>query len=351
MSVNRVPSYIALHRSGELVRRADALDALLEACSICPLLCGTNRHQDEHGRCHTGYRPIVSSFTPHFGEEPGLVGTHGVGNIFFGNCNLRCVYCQNHQISQNHRVEKGHEVTIGRLADIMLELQEQGCHSVGLVSPTHVVPQIVRALIEAIGRGFRVPLVYNTNAYDSVEVLRLLDGIIDIYLPDMKYAEDDFGLAYSRVEEYSRHSRAAVQEMYRQVGAELVMDDRGLVQRGLIIRHLVLPNGLAGSRESLRWIASALSPHVTLSVMAQYFPAHRAASTPLLDRTVREGEYNRAVGELDALGMDHGWVQEFDAAEFYRPEFDRREDPFNNANVCLQNEDVQRGERGECGDV
>jgi len=329
--VDFVPSYIALYRSGELARRADALDALMDSCSLCPLLCGNNRHRNERARCYTGVLPVVSSFTPHFGEEPGLVGAHGAGNIFFGNCNLRCVYCQNHEISQNHRAEQAHEVSIGRLAEIMLSLQDRGCQTVGLVSPTHVVPQIVRALCLAVEKGLRVPLIYNTNGYDSVDVLRLLEGIIDIYLPDLKYAEEEFGFMYSKVHDYPQHARAAVREMYRQVGADLLRDEQGLVRRGLIIRHLVLPNELAGSRETLRWIASTLSPHVTLSVMAQYFPTHRAAGTPLLDRMVREREYHRVLDELDALGMDRGWIQEFGSAEHYRPEFARRDDPFNNA--------------------
>jgi len=339
-TVNFVPSYIALHRSGELARRADALDALLDSCSLCPLLCGNNRHANDRARCYTGLLPVVSSYTPHFGEEPGLVGTHGAGNVFFGNCNLRCVYCQNHQISQNHRSEQAHEVSIDRLAKIMLELQGRGCHWIGLVSPTHVVPQIVRALCLAVERGLHVPLIYNTNGYDSVEVLRLLDGIIDVYLPDLKYAEEEFGYRYSKVHEYPRHARAGVQEMYRQVGADLVRDEQGLVRRGLIIRHLVLPNGLAGSRETLRWIASTLSPQVTLSIMAQYFPAHRASVTPLLDRNVRESEYNRVLEELDTLGMDRGWVQEFGSADHYRPAFAQREDPFDNAGerMCTSSE-------------
>jgi putative pyruvate formate lyase activating enzyme len=334
--VNFVPSYIALHRSGELARRADALHAMLSACTLCPLLCGNNRHEDERARCYTGALPVVSAYTPHFGEEPGLVGTGGVGNIFFGNCNLRCVYCQNFQISQNHRVERMHEISIERLAEIMVEMQDRGCHSVGFVSPTHVVPQIVRALVLAVERGLRIPLIYNTNAYDSVEVLRLLEGIIDIYLPDLKYAEAEFGFAYSKVDDYPRWARAAVQEMHRQVGSSLQSDEHGVVQRGLIIRHLVLPNDLAGSRETLRWIAATLGPHVTVSVMAQYYPAHRAASTPLLDRSLRESEYFRVLEVLDELGMDHGWVQEFESAGCYRPEFARRDAPFNHEEIGVR---------------
>jgi putative pyruvate formate lyase activating enzyme len=323
-----VPSYPRLRQTGELRQRVEQLNARLASCTICPHDCGNNRLRDEIARCYTGRLPVVSSSTPHFGEEPGLVGTRGVGNIFFGNCNLRCVYCQNHVISQNHREERRHEVTIGRLAEIMLELQEEGCHAIGFVSPTHVVPQIVEALEIAAAKGLDLPLIYNTNAYDALPVLRLLEGIIDIYLPDLKYADDDMGYEYSKVKQYSRHARAAIQEMHRQVGDDLVVDDTGLVRRGLIIRHLVLPNDIAGSADSLRWVAGMLSPRTAMSVMSQYFPTHAAATTPLLDRKIRESEYERVLGLLDRLGMEEGWVQEYEASEYYRPEFENRERPF-----------------------
>lgn len=331
-----VPSYIALHRDGELRRRADALERLLEHCTVCPLDCGVNRLAGERARCYTGYLPVVSAATPHFGEEPALSGTRGVGNIFFGNCNLRCVYCQNHEISQNHRVEQVHETPFERLAEIMLELQGTGCHAIGLVSPGHVVPQIVRALVLAAERGLRLPLIYNSNAYDAVGVLRLLEGIVDIYLPDLKYADEDLALQYSKVEAYPQHARAAIAEMHRQVGSSLVLDGEGVVQRGLIIRHLVLPNDLAGSRDTLAWIRRTLGPDVAVSVMAQYYPAHRAAATPLLDRPIRESEYRRVLDVLDDLGLHAGWVQETGAAESYRPAFADRDDPFGN-------EDEERG--------
>jgi putative pyruvate formate lyase activating enzyme len=323
-----VPSYTVLHATGELRRRAEALTAMLEACVLCPHDCGNNRLRGEIARCYSGALPIVSATTAHFGEEPLLVGTRGVGNIFFGNCNLRCVYCQNHQISQRHRDEARNEVTISRLADMMLDLQEQGCHALGLVSPTHFVPQIVQAVDEAAGRGLSLPLIYNTNAYDAVPVLRLLEGIVDIYLPDFKYAEEEMGYRYSRVHDYPRHAKAAILEMHRQVGGALVLGLDGLVKRGLIIRHLVLPNDLAGSRDTLEWIASALGKETTMSVMSQYFPAHTAANTELLDRTVRESEFARVVRWLDALGMDQGWVQDDGAPEYYRPEFENRDRPF-----------------------
>jgi putative pyruvate formate lyase activating enzyme len=196
------------------------------------------------------------------------------------------------------------------------------------VSPTHVVPQIVQALVLAADRGLHLPLIYNTNAYDSVEVLRLLEGVFDIYLPDLKYAEESFGYAYSGVRAYPRIAREAICEMHRQVGPDLVLDEAGVVQRGLIIRHLVLPNDLAGTIESLQWVAETLGPTTALSVMAQYYPAHRALSTPLLDRNVREREYARVLDQLDRWGLHTGWVQDHESAEYYRPEFEDRVRPF-----------------------
>lgn len=323
-----VPSYVSLYKSGELRQRVDALEKMLERCSICPHDCGNNRLKDEIARCYSGYLPIVSAYTPHFGEEPALVGTNGVGNIFFGNCNLRCVYCQNYLISQNSKEERKNQVGFERLAEMMLELQVKGCHEIGLVSPTHFVPQIVRSLEIAASRGLTLPLIYNTNAYDSVEVLRLLDGIIDIYLPDLKYSDDEMGYQYSKIKEYPKHARAAIREMHRQVGSTFVLGEDGLVKRGLIIRHLVLPNDIAGSKDSLKWVATELGPRMTLSIMSQYFPTHRAATTPLLDRKIRQGEYERVLATLDALAMEHGWAQEYEASEYYRPEFEDRDRPF-----------------------
>lgn len=302
---------------------------MLSFCTICPHDCGNNRKAGEIARCYSAYLPIVSAYTPHFGEEPALVGTHGVGNIFFGNCNLRCVYCQNFLISQNWKEEKKHEVTFERLAAMMLELQDMGCHEIGFVSPTHFVPQIIRSLEIAIRGGLRLPLIYNTNAYDSVDVLQLLDGIIDIYLPDLKYSSDDLGYQYSKIREYPRHARAAIREMHRQVGSDLVIGEDGLVKRGLIIRHLVLPNDIAESREALSWVRSELGSNTTLSVMAQYFPAHKALTTPLLDRKIRQGEYERVLALLERLELHQGWAQEYEASEYYKPEFENRDRPFN----------------------
>ena len=326
------PSYLHLLESGDLTQRVEALEALLERCTVCPRDCFNNRLQDEIAACYSGRLPIVSSYTPHFGEEPALVGTSGAGNIFFGNCNLRCVYCQNYQISQTHKEQIKNEVSHERLAEMMLELQARGCHNINFVSPTHFAPQMARAILLAAQKGLNVPIVYNTNAYDSVSVLQLLNRVVDIYLPDLKYAEDEAGYLYSKVRSYKEYSRLAISEMFRQTGDELVFDERGLLQRGLIIRLLVLPNDIGGIRESLEWIRDTLSPRVAISLMAQYYPTHQAATSKrhvLLSRRITETEWLRAVSVLEEMGIDEGWMQEFDgAAYYYRPDFTNPDTPF-----------------------
>jgi putative pyruvate formate lyase activating enzyme len=326
------PSYLRLLRTGELQRRVQALEALLERCTVCPRDCLNNRLENEIAACYSGRLPTVSSYTPHFGEEPPLVGTRGAGNIFFGNCNLRCVYCQNYQISQTHKEQIRNEVSHERLAEMMLELQERGCHNINFVSPTHFAPQMARAILIASEQGLRLPIVYNTNAYDSVEVLRLLGGVVDVYLPDLKYAEDEAGFLYSKVRSYRDCSRRAIAEMHRQMGDKLVFNEDGLLQRGLVIRLLVLPNDIANVRESLRWIREELSPRVAVSLMAQYYPTNVAGTNPryvLLSRRIRETEWLRAVSALDELGIEEGWMQEYDGAAFYyRPDFNDHETPF-----------------------
>jgi putative pyruvate formate lyase activating enzyme len=327
------PSYLPLLRSGEFRRRVEALEALLERCTVCPRDCFNNRLKNDIAACYSGRLPIVSSYTPHFGEEPPLVGTGGAGNIFFGNCNLRCVYCQNYQISQTHKLQIKNEITHERLAEMMLELQTRGCHNINFVSPTHFAPQMARAVLLAAEQGLSLPIVYNTNAYDSVEVLKLLDGIVDVYLPDLKYAGNDDGFLYSKVRSYASVSRAAIAEMFRQTGDKLVFDSNGRLQRGLVIRLLVLPNDVGGIRESLQWIREALSQQVTVSLMAQYYPTNVAGTNQryaLLSRRIRETEWLRVVAALDELGMEEGWMQEYDGAAFYyRPDFDDRDTPFH----------------------
>ena len=262
-----------------LNERVEALEALLAVCTVCPKDCGNDRLKDEIAACYSGRLPIVSSATPRIlAKSRALSGTSGAGNIFFGNCNLRCVYCQNYQISQTWKEQKKNEITHERLAEMMLELQDRGCHNIGFVSPTHFAPQMARAILIAAENGLHLPIVYNTNAYDSVEVLKLLDGIVDVYLPDLKYADSDAGFQYSKVRDYKEHARAAIKEMHRQMGDELVFGDDGLLKRGLMIRLLVLPNDIAGIEENLRWIRDELSPKTAISLMAQYYATNKAAT-------------------------------------------------------------------------
>ncbi len=321
------PAYLSLFRSGELARRAEALEARLAHCDICPHECGAMRLGFGRGHCSSGALPIVSSFCAHHGEEPALSGTRGSGTIFFGNCNMRCVYCQNHQISQEPKLQAAHECSTHDLAGHMLELQKQGCDNINLVTPTHFVPQIVRALVEAAGQGLRLPLVYNTGGYDSLATLKMLDGVIDIYLPDLRYADDKLARKYSHVRNYVEHNRAAIKEMYHQV-SDLKTDADGVAERGLIVRHLVLPDRIAGSEESLTWLAKEVSPTVTVSVMSQYFPANRAHPHRELDRPITQAEYDEVVELVNRLGLENGWLQEMGARDSYRPDFERDGHPF-----------------------
>jgi len=324
--------YLTLLEANELRARVERLESLLAACTVCPKDCGNDRLNDEIAACYSGRLPIVSSYTAHFGEEPCLSGTNGAGNIFFGNCNLRCVYCQNYQISQTWKEQRRNEVTHERLAEMMLELQSRGCHNIGFVSPTHFAPQMARAILIAAESGLNLPIVYNTNAYDSVEVLRLLDGIVDVYLPDLKYADSDAGFQYSKVRGYKEFARAAIKEMFRQTGENLVYGDDDLLKRGLVIRLLVLPNDLAGIEENLRWIRDELSPKVAISLMAQYYATNKAASDEryiLLSRRISEREWFEAVELLEELGIEEGFMQEYEAASYYyRPDFTDKDKPF-----------------------
>ncbi|MEX1246738.1 MAG: radical SAM protein [Thermoanaerobaculia bacterium] len=326
------PGYAGLLASGELEERVEKLYALLSACTVCPRDCGNDRLAGVLASCASGSDPVVSAHTPHFGEEPCLSGTRGAGNIFFGNCNLRCVYCQNFQISQDYAVQKRNTVSVERLAEMALELQERGCHNIGFVSPTHYAPQMARAILLAARRGLRLPVVYNTNAYDSVEVLRLLDGVVDVYLPDFKYADSAAGLLYSKVPDYAERSREALVEMFRQKGSRLAMGEDGLLQSGLLVRMLVLPENVAGVSDTLAWIAEALSPRVAISLMAQYYPIHRAADNAkyrALARSITAAEWDEALEALESNGFSRGFQQELGTAnKYYRPDFTKREAPF-----------------------
>ena len=326
------PGYLDLLESGELERRVERLYGLLASCTVCPRDCGNNRLENVLASCASGLHPVVSSYTAHFGEEPALSGTRGAGNIFFGNCNLRCVYCQNYQISQDFAAQRKNEVAVERLAEMMLELQERGCHNIGLVSPTHYAPQAAKAILLAAREGLSLPIVYNTNAYDSVEVLKLLEGIVDVYLPDLKYADSASGWLYSKVPDYAERSRAALIEMYRQKGSALVFDEEGSLVNGLLVRILVLPENEAGISESLAWIAETLSPRVAISLMSQYYPIHRAATSEkysALSRSITAEEWEEALAALESNGMENGYQQEFQTAnKYYRPDFRDRDTPF-----------------------
>jgi len=315
-----VPSYLKLYSSGLLLERVQKAEEILKACTSCPKNCLIDRTVNELGKCLSGYLPIVSSYTAHYGEEPVLSGSNGAGNIFFGNCNLRCVFCQNYEISQNWKIEKEYEVSFERLAETMLELQNRNCHNIGLVSPTHFSAQIMKSIYLAVQKGLRLPIIYNTNGYDSVQMLKLYKDVADIYLPDFKYGNNEYGKQLSKADNYFEQAKLAVKEMYEQVGDELVYQG-DIVVRGLIIRHLVLPNDLSESEKVFAFIAKELSPKIHISVMSQYFPANRAEKEILINRTIRASEYERVLDLLDKYNLKNGWTQEFESEKYYRPAF------------------------------
>lgn len=322
------PGYIELYRSGELEKRAAAMEARLAACDICPRQCRVNRLKNQHGFCRSGFLPVVASFCDHHGEEPAISGNRGSGTIFFGNCNMKCVYCQNHQISQSSTSCIPSEADFDALAGQMLYLQnELGCHNINLVSVSHFLPQLMRALLAAIPMGLRIPLVYNSNAYEILSSLEELNGLIDIYLPDLKYASDHYAKEFSKAPDYVRYSRQAIKEMYRQAG-DLETDKDGVARKGIIVRHLILPNNTAGSKDSLTWLARELSNRVTVSIMAQYYPCHLAPGIPRLSRKISASEYDAVVELIHTLGFERGWVQEMEASEEYLPDFNNRKNPF-----------------------
>jgi len=328
--MNFIPSYIRLLNSGELYRRSETAYKNLLSCSSCPRNCKADRVNGEYGICTSGHLPVVSSYTPHFGEEPVLSGTRGAGNIFFGNCNLKCIYCQNFEISQNPEAERNNEVSHERLAEIMLELQYKNCHNIGLVSPTHFSAAILKSIYLAAEKKLNLPIIYNTNGYDSVEMLKLYDSVVDIYLPDFKYGSSEYAKKYSLVDNYFEKAKEAIKEMFRQVGDELVYDG-GMVVRGLIIRHLILPNDLSETEKVFKFIAEELSPNVHISLMSQYYPANKSYKDILINRALTKSEYERALHLLDKYGLQNGWTQEMESAESYHPDFNKdRTNPFNN---------------------
>lgn len=300
------PTYLALYRSGELARRAERAWAGLQSCCLCPHECGVDRLAGETGVCRASAELKIASWTLHPWEEPPISGSRGSGTVFFSGCTGRCLFCQNYPISQ---LGAGNLVGVERLAEMMLELQSRGAHNINLVTPTHFAPHVLTALLPAVEGGLRLPLVYNSSGYESVETLRLLDGVVDVYLPDAKYADDAVARRLSGLPHYVETNRAALHEIYRQVGPDLTLDGEGLAWRGLIVRHMVLPEGLAGTADVLTWIAARLSPRIHVSLMDQYFPAYRAVGDPVLGRKVTFEEYLAALEAFDAAGLERGWRQ------------------------------------------
>jgi putative pyruvate formate lyase activating enzyme len=285
-------AYVKLLGTGELQQRVEEARGILKECRLCGRECGVNRLETTKGAvCRTGDKAVVSSFNAHFGEEDPLVGQHGSGTIFFTNCNLKCQFCQNYEISQ---MGQGREVEAAELAAMMLQLQGRNCHNINFVSPTHVIPHILEALLIAAEKGLRVPLVHNSGGYDSLEALELLDGIVDIYMPDMKYDDAEAGRTYSKVEDYPSVNQAGVREIHRQVG-DLTLGDQGIAQRGLLVRHLVLPNNLAGTGDIVQFLADEISPETYLNVMAQYRPTYKAHQYPEINRRPSAQEMEEAV--------------------------------------------------------
>lgn len=301
------------------------LIAALAQCTCCPRRCGVDRLKGEKGFCRSGAAVQIAHAGLHFGEEPPISGTAGSGAIFFTGCNLRCVFCQNYQISQEFE-GRGRTLTTDALAAEMLHLQEQGAHNINLVSPSHVVFQVADAIVEARRRGLAIPIVYNSNGYDSVDALRQIRGLVDIYLPDIKYMDNELGKRFSAVDDYADVVPGVLAEMLAQVG-HLEMDSAGIAVRGLLVRHLVLPGCLENSRRCLRLLAG-LSPRITVSIMAQYSPQYKARRIPPLDRTLTADEYDAIVDDALELGLENAYVQELESQEHYLPDFDH-ERPFD----------------------
>jgi Uncharacterized Fe-S protein PflX, homolog of pyruvate formate lyase activating proteins len=292
-----------------LIRNAvKGFDGALTKCAICPRKCGIDRSVGRRGYCRAPLEPVVYSYIQHHGEEPALSGSKGSGTIFFAYCNMKCVYCQNYQFSQ---LDNGEKISIERLAAIMLELQASGCHNINLVSPSHYVPQILQALEIAVREGLSIPIVYNTSGYDSPETIKMLDGIIDIYLPDMRYSDDSMAIKYSDAPAYVEHNRSSIEEMQRQAG-DLVLNKDGIAERGLIIRLLVLPGGISGTTQSLKFIRDRISKNTYLSIMSQYFPTFKACNFKEISGRTEKGEYDNVVDEAHLLGLNNGWIQEYE---------------------------------------
>jgi len=292
------PAYLRLPPIilSDKVREAEEI---LKDCTLCPRQCKVDRTSGEKGFCKTGVRPFISSYGPHFGEEKPLVGRFGSGTIFMGNCNLGCLFCQNYSISH---LGEGTEISFEKLADIMLSLQEQGCHNINLVTPTHQMPMMLRGILIASEKGLKIPIVYNCGGYESLHSIQILDGVVDIYMPDFKYIDPAMALKYSRAEDYPEAAMAAIREMHRQVG-DLLIDKGGIAMRGLLVRHLVLPEGIAGTAGVVKFLADEISKNTYVNIMDQYHPCFKAFDNPPLNRRITAREYTDAVNLAIKAGL------------------------------------------------
>jgi putative pyruvate formate lyase activating enzyme len=286
-----IPSYISLYERGELGQRINLLKGFLQECHLCPRQCRINRLNGEVGYCKAGPGLMVSSAFPHFGEERPLVGYHGSGTIFLTHCNLRCAFCQNYDISH---LGRGEPITPSGMAQAMLRLQEVGCHNINFVTPTHYAPQILESLLESIRMGLRLPIVYNCSGYESLEVIQLLEGVVDIYMPDAKYMDEEYSKRFSNAQDYPEVLREILKEMHHQVG-DLIINSMGIAERGLLIRHLVMPCGVASSEAILKFIAEEISVHSYVNIMDQYRPEFRSSHYPEISRRITHKEYMEAV--------------------------------------------------------
>lgn len=300
------PSYLEAYENGSLNQVLSKASEMLKSCNICPRKCRVNRLKNELGFCKTGLKPKVCSYLAHHGEEPPISGRDGSGTIFFSHCNMSCVYCQNFEFSQ---LGEGRQVEVEELAKMMIHLQELGAHNLNLVTPTHVLPQILKALMLAIPLGLKIPLVYNTGGYELAEVIKLLAGIVDIYLPDMRYGDTANALKYSFASDYPKYNQEAVKEMHRQVGL-VELDEFGIIKKGLIIRHLVLPNNLSGTKQVMGFIAKEISPETYISLMSQYSPYYKANQYKELSRRITANEYQATQNIIQEDRLYNGWVQD-----------------------------------------
>jgi putative pyruvate formate lyase activating enzyme len=292
------PAYLKLP-PGALSDKVREAEEILKDCTLCPRQCKVDRTSGGRGFCKTGDKPFISSYSPHFGEEKPLVGRFGSGTIFMGNCNLGCIFCQNYSISH---LGEGTEMSFTKLADIMLSLQKQGCHNINLVTPTHQMPMLLRAIMIASEKGLKLPIVYNCGGYESLHAIKILDGIVDIYMPDFKYIEPVMAKMYSKAEDYPEAAMAAIREMHRQVG-DLVTDQRGIATRGLLVRHLVLPDGIAGTAGVVKFITEEISKNTYINIMDQYHPCYKAFDNPSLNKRITHQEYADAIQMAEDAGL------------------------------------------------